>query len=230
MAKFCSHCGAQLEDDAMFCEKCGASLKESAPEVIENAPEVDAPATEGSDPTPEAPKSKVDEILAKANLTRPKAIKIGIIAAAVLVVIIALLLIFPGPKAVARRYMNAMINGNANAIVNNMPSFMWGGDKDEKKDLIDSLKEEFKYRDDDAKYSYKIIDVEKLDRDEKEEAIESFEAFELFIEDFDADDIKDIRYVTVKITIKEDGDKDTETSKLILVKYKGQWKVFMPGL
>lgn len=216
MAKFCSNCGTQCEDDAMFCASCGSSL--NAPEPEQSAPE---------QPVSEQPKTKVDELLARVKLDRPKAIMIGAIAAAVLVLIILLTSLFPSPKAVTKKYMSGIKSGNAEAVVNCMPSFLWANDKDKKEDFIDNFEDSFEEMEFE-KFTYKITDVEKLEDDEKEDYLEGFEYLEKMLDDFDSDDVTDVRIVKVKVTMKVDGEQETETLELMLIKYKGQWKVMMP--
>ena len=54
--------------------------------------------------------------------------------------------------------------------------------------------------------------------------------FENRYPEFNMDDITDYKSVKLKMTVVEDGDRDVTTMELILVKYKGKWKIVNPQM
>lgn len=211
MARQCTNCGVQNDDSTVFCTNCGTPLQEPA-----QAPQ---------------PQNKLDEILAKLKLSRPQAKKYGIMAiAAIAVIIVAVILInviFPGPKAVVKKFLNAVEKGNAKAIVNCMPSFMWE-DEDEKDEMIEELEEMYEDYEIES-VEYEIKEVKKLSNKDQKYYEEIFEYYEDINDEFDADKVTDYKKAEVKVVIETDDGKIRETVDFILIKYKGQWKIFSSG-
>lgn len=224
MAKFCPNCGSQLENDSLFCASCGTRVE------IEPQPQPTYTPAGGvnTPPTPPTPVNKL-----KSKLTKKHLVLGGSILAGIIVVILALALLFPGPKAVAKKYVKGYLNGNAKQVVSCAPSFFYE-DKDEKNEAIENLEEIFEDMELDEfdKIKYEIKDVTKLSRDEREQLESMLEMYERYYDDFDADSInvKKAKKVEVKITVKDGGDTHRETFEIILVKYKGQWKVLYSDL
>ena len=223
MSKFCKNCGASLEDNTKFCSNCGTEVSacEDAP-VQEN---VEAPAAEGAAPAKRKLSFNIEDIKAYfSNIDKPKAIKLGSIAAAVVVAIVAIIvaisLIFPGPEAVVKKALNAAIDGNAKAFVSVVPPFLFE-DKDEKEDAIDSLDDAL----DDAEIDdieFEIKKVTKMSSSDKKSLKEDLEDTEDYLDDFDADDVTDFKTVKVRI---DDGD-DKHTIDIDVIKYKGRWYIW----
>ncbi len=227
MAKICINCGVENEESSAFCAKCGSSLQanapEPAPETNEAAPEV---ATEGTpESTPEKPKSKFDEILDKLKIKKRDVMLLGGVAIAAVILIIALSIIFPGPKAVVRKCLNGIENGNAKAIVNCMPSYLWDNDREEKEDAIDSMQDMLDELDIES-LKYEIKRVKKYDKDDVEDWRDDNDILEEWYDELDVEDITAIREVKVKVTAKVDGERNSDTIEVILIKYKGQWKIY----
>ena len=244
MAKICKTCGTENLDNAIYCGECGSPFDEQVQEPVaqQPAPAQDAPVYE--DPTAEAPAqdapaqavaaqkepnkvlAKIDELLAKVKLDRTKALIIlGAFVATIALIIILVSLIFPSPKAVAKKLMNGIARGDAKAVVNCMPDYIWDGDPDEKKDAIDSLDDVLDEIDFD-KFTYEIRRVSKLDKDEIDDLEDELDDMEDIYDELNADKATAFREVKIKVTVKIDGEKETNTLKLILMKYKGQWKVY----
>jgi hypothetical protein len=121
--------------------------------------------------------------------------------------------------------MNGIARGDAKAVVNCMPDYLWDCDPDEKEEAIDGLETTFDYLDFD-KFTYEIKRVSKLDKDEIEDLEDELDDMEDEYDELDADRVTAFREVKIKLTVKIDGEKNTQTVKLILMKYKGQWKVY----
>lgn len=249
MAKFCTNCGNQLDENAKFCANCGTAIAGNTPEP---APAVEDVAEVASDevtvvaedvqnveqtqaePTPatatgSAFMAKVDAFLAKIKLDRVKALIISGAVVGVIVIAIALSVIFPSPKTVVKRFMNGVEDMNAKAIINTMPSFIWDNDKDEKEDAIESLEKTLDYLEvEDLEYTIKK--VKSLDDDDIEEYEDSFKALEKYFDEFNADDVKAMKEVKVKVSAEIDGEDASETMTFVLIKYKGQWKILDSGV
>lgn len=221
MSKFCKNCGASLEDNTKFCSNCGTEVSacEDAP-VQEN---VEAPAAEGAAPAKPKLSFNIEDIKAYVStIDKPKAIKLGSIAAAVVVAIIAIIvaisLIFPGPEAVVKKALNAAIDGNAKAYVNLLPPFLFE-DEDEKEDMIELYETIFENMED---MEFEIKKVSKMSSSDKKDIKEGLEEMEDYLDDFDADDVTDFKVVKVRI---DDGD-DKSTRDMNVIKYKGRWYIF----
>ena len=227
MAKFCTNCGKQNEETSAFCSNCGSPLQAPASQPVS---EQQAPDIEQSVDTSEVKKKdlksmlKVENLLTMLKVHKLKAMFIGGAALAVIVAVIVINALFPSPKAVVNKYVKGFESGNAKMIVNCMPDFFWDNDKDEKEETIDDLDDYLDYLDFDS-FSYKIKKVKDLDDDEIEELEEELEDYERWYDEFDADDVTDFKSVRVKMTVKIDGEKESETTEFILIKYKGQWKI-----
>lgn len=210
----CKNCGAEIDDNVKFCDKCGA--EQAAAEAEAAAPV----AGEGS------------EVVAGANLNN----KIGIIAvaAAALLVLIFIIVIIAGavgsPKSVADKYLTATFKScSAKAMFKTFPKdyaeYMADtyhrlyDDEDEMmedlQDNFDDLKEYMK--DEGAKVSWKISKVSDTKKDDKKKFDDLEDELDL--------NIKSYKTVKVKLTMKMDGDKDTQTIVIYTGKIGGKWYV-----
>ena len=210
MARFCPACGSQLEDNAMFCASCGAKIE---PQPFTNNQYNNYGYQSHNNPAPK--KKGIDA-------------KTIILIAGAAILLIAMLItglsiVFPGPKAVARRYTKAYLDGNAKKMINTMASFMWDNDPDEKKEGIDALEkiyDVYNFEDFD-KVKFKVKEVNKLSKSERENLQEFLDAFD----DADSVKIKNSKKVEVKVTITDGSETYRGTIEIFLVKYKGFWKV-----
>ena len=157
---------------------------------------------------------------------------VAAVAAVVIILVVALALIFGGgPKKKLKKYLNFELNakGNAKSIVDMMyPKKMLNELLDEmdmsKSEFIKELKEDQKdykeeLKEDGYKYKYKIIDCEKVDKDDIKEANEYFK------EEYNLK-ITAAKKYTVKITEYEDGKKeDSWESTYVAYKISGKWYV-----
>ena len=221
MAKFCGRCGKQLEDNAAFCDGCGASLEapKSAGETVENVLTT----------VKEKATGFVDMVSEKTKLDKKKLFLFSGIGLSVIALIIILLVVLTGPKATVRSFMNGIKNDDAEKVVDCMPKFLWDDDEDEKEDKIDSVQRTLNYLDikNCDKFKYEIKSVDKLTKREKSDFQDLLELYEDYsTSNFKAKHVTDFREVKVKVTYTYDGDKDTMIINLILVKYKGAWKVY----
>lgn len=175
MSKFCTSCGASLDDNATFCTSCGAKLaaapQQTAAPVYQSSTEATA-----SDKTPlDSLKEKFNLEAIKNNPNKNAFIAIGAIAIAVILILVLLLSIFGDSyKKPIKNYFKAVTSGDVDKYVKALPEFIT---KDsnfkestwEKKleNKLDKLEKEFG---DDVKISYSIKDKEKLSKSDLKEA------------------------------------------------------------
>ncbi len=197
---FCENCGKENPAGVAFCEGCGSAL-------------------EGAQGGNAGGNDKVK--------------KIAIIAGAVAVVII-LLAIFgvftPGSVKALKKYHKGMLNANAKAVwaVSVSPyEEEYDMDKDEKKEQMEEAEESLKdakteRKEEKIKISYKNYKVSKKYKKNEVNKIAEY------LEDsmgYDVDEHKLQAVQVVKYTYArtEDGDKDTDTNKTVMMKVKGKW-------
>ena len=223
MSKICANCGAELLDDSKFCPTCGTEVKpaEFAEQVIKNEETVSDATTANAQPELTSTVSiKVPNVKAIADKVGMDNIKkYGIIGAAVVaaIIVISILIsvIFPSPKAVLKKCLDAIIDCDAKQFVSVLPSFYFEMDEDmDKSDYIDMLEESMEDSDMEGA-EYRIVKIEDATSSEKREIKKRFEYLEEIIDDFDAEDIKGVKIAKVKI--------DGKTEEMTLIKYKGKW-------
>ena len=209
-------------DDSKFCPVCGAEVKSQ--EATEQVAKGEQP--QGDNTTDAAPELtstvsiKVPNVKAIANKVGTDNIKkYGIIGAAavaaIIVISILISVIFPGPKAVLKKGLDAIVDCDAKKFVSVLPSFYFEMDEDmDKSDYIDMLEESMEDSDMEGA-EYRIVRIEDATSSEKREIKKRFEYLEEIIDDFDAEDIKGVKIAKVKI--------DGKTEEMTLIKYKGEW-------
>ena len=236
MARFCPQCGAQQDESARFCGKCGTPIPVIEPQAPIN-PQPEAAYTQPqenyyaqSEPQYAQPENSYipPQPPKKSN---KKTIAI-IIAAIALIAAIVIALFATGviggkgeddatntPEGVVEKYWNSAKNGDAKAMVECLPSFMFE-DEEEKQEMIEDLEEGFDSGDREYYQNtrFKVVEVSYLGSYELE-----------YIKDIiennfgvDLDDITEYKTVIVEITT-EDG---TDKSRVVVIKYKGEWKLF----
>lgn len=198
---FCRSCGAQNKDDAAFCQSCGAPLSSAGAEA--SAPSV-----------PQQAKKK------------PNVMVIGIAAVAV-VVIVALVMLMGGQseKDVVKKLVNGINKGEAKSIVALIPDEVIEESGMTKKkminkmeDSLDDMRDEFDDMYDKWSISYKILDSEDYSKKELKNLNERYEDY------YDVDiDIKAAKTMNVKLTAKFDGDTESNTVDLTVIKVGRSW-------
>lgn len=182
-------------------------------------------------PNAQAPKKEsiITKTIAKIKGMDKKKLLVfgGAILAGIIAIVVALSLL-TGPKALARKYVNAYLKGNAKQYVNCMPSYMFE-DKEDKKDKIEYYEDLFDERDSEYK-NVKIekIIVKKVPKDTKEDFKDSLKSLEYVYDNFDADklNVNSLRYVSVFVSYKdEDGNPCSDVWEFAMAKYKGKWTI-----
>lgn len=213
---FCTNCGSEINGQA-FCVNCGTPAKVETPtEATMASPAGDAP---GINP-------KTQLIIKLVIVAVIVAIVVGIAAAVVSAIM--------GPKAIAKKHLKAFYNYDAEEVISlNSTQYIdfavdeyYDGDKDE---YIENIQDNYDIRrenDEDAdidysKAKFEVTRVKDLDKDDIEDL------FEYYNEEYDADfKTRAAKEVKVKVTYEEDGDKETMTTEIILVKEGLNWRVW----
>ena len=230
-AQRCPQCGGELAPNARFCGNCGASF-------------AGAPVS----PRPVAPKpvakgnflSKVTSFLTNgpsftvAGKTLPV---YGAVAAGVALVLVIVLLfsIFGGnsPEAAAEKFVDAMFEGDAGEIMDLIPDELLEYMADEEDLDMDEMEENLQDGLDDMQEYYEEYDIEykgcevKKVKDMKKSQFRDLQ--DEYEDEFDME-VEDAKIVKVKVTIEQDGDKDSNTMEIIVIKVGGSYYVDMSSL
>lgn len=199
---FCRNCGTQNQDGAGFCCSCGAPLSSGGP------------AGGGA--------------AAKAKNINVKLI--GIVAAVVVVLFVAFKLLFGGgggPEKSATKFVDSIFKGDGKAIVNMIPDKVIEEIMDEedmtKKEMIEELNDGLEYIKDDMDDMYdkwsvkcKVLDTEDFSKRELRDLADRYE------DSYDID-VKAAKTVSVKATLKADGETDSNTMDIVMIKVGGKW-------
>ena len=201
---FCRNCGAQNKDGAAFCQSCGAPLNgEEAGSAVSSIPRP----------------VKGNNILLLG----------GAAAAVVIVIIVALVMLLGGrsEKNVVKGLINGITKGNAKSIVSLIPDKVIDEVCDEQDmtkkeltneldDMLDDMLEMINDEYDKWSITYKILDTDDYSKKELRNLSETYE------DEFDIK-VKDAKELTVKLTVKADGDTDSNTIKVPVIKVGKSW-------
>lgn len=245
MSKFCTSCGASLDDNATFCTNCGTAQGNAQPQGGAQAAAGAAVNTVKN--TFNDIKDKVDVNAIKDSLsaeniknlkTNPNKNTLialgGILVVVIIVIAILASILGGGYKKPVDNLFKAMADGDGKALQKSMPSVLLKSDDYEEnileysdyddideyfddmaKKIQDSLEDEFGKK---LKISYKVTDKDELS-DKKLKDIKST------LKDQGAKNVKVTKGyeldLEVKIKGKEDDDEDDMT--LTVVKVNGDW-------
>ena len=132
------------------------------------------------------------------------------------------------PESVAEKYMEAALDADFEKIMDlvhkdviNNGMEAEGMDEDDLQELIDEHNEDLndvlaELEEEDVKLTYEIVDTEALDKEMVESGKEYYE------DEYDVE-ITDAKCVEIEITIEVDGDAETETLDIYVVKIGGSW-------
>lgn len=188
----------------------------------------------------DAAKAKVNDLVGKAkggveyytaNIKTDKRLMIGTAIAVVVVVLLGVLLFSNPSKSIAKKYAEAMLEGDAEIMMSilhedyieyiedNLPEYT---DYDDAEEMFEEIFDERK--DEDIEYlSYEITDVKTdYDKDDVEDVADHLN--ELY--DIDEDSVKNVARYTIKFEVEYDGDDETEKEKVFIVKIDGKWYYF----
>lgn len=225
MSKFCTNCGAEMEDDSLFCTNCGEKF---APAEEAVAAFVEAPVVEA------APAKKDFKAIFAELKARPDFKTLVVAAAALLVVIVLAIVLLCGTsyKDAVKNYQ-AVMNGNAGKIAAMAPNDYWKYVKEEEditkadvkdtfKDLYDEMKDEMEDEfGKNAKYSIKVTEADKLSKKKLKALAENIEDHY----EIDEKKVKAGYELECEISIKGRLDDDEYEDTLYAVKIGGNWYV-----
>lgn len=196
--RYCINCGNEL-GDTKFCVKCGTKAADELP-------------------------------LPNSGIAQKKT------PAAVIAIILICAIGFGGfwifggrsYKSVVKKFMKAVIDGDAEKIVSLMPSSLidyvaeeeYDGDKEDMiSDLADQLEASLDELDENdikaSDISYKIIDEEDMDKDDIKEYKREFRKADL--------KIKEGKKIEIEVTLPADDDEETYTRDLEVAKIGRSW-------
>lgn len=235
MSKFCTNCGASMNDNAVFCTSCGA--KNDVAPTASNIPSQPAPAAEGATPIDQL-KSKTAQAISgfKNSPQRNTYIGIGVVAVAAIVLIVLLFVLLGGGyKGALNDYFDAICDkdGEAYLEATTPEDIIKYLDKEEDYDRDDQesdakdtvkrkysgLKEEFG---NDIKISYKVTDKDKVDKDDIDDLNDLLE------DEYDDLKIKVKAAYELELELKIKGDDDKEDeieADAYVCKINGDWIV-----
>ena len=228
MSKFCTKCGASIEDNSSFCTSCGAKF--------DAAPAASTASADSND-------SILDKFKANANVETIKGLQsnpnfkkyvgIGVVAIAVIIIICILVSVLSGgymkpienyfegiEKKDAETFMEAyheyQLKYEKKNYCDGSADELEDGYKSAVKTFYNSLKEEYGS---DLKISVSVEDKEKIDKDD----LKDYEEF--LQENWDKKSLEVTKgyEVEVEVTIKGDDDKDSDTSDFVVLKIDGDW-------
>lgn len=234
MSKFCTKCGATLEDNAAFCTSCGTKFEAVAQP---QAAPAQAPASSGE--------SILDKVKANANVESLKKLQsdpnftkyvgIGAVAVVVLILIIILVnVIGSGYEKPIDKFLKGIEKEDGEII---MEAFHEQELKSEKKDMEWTSKEQKDSYESMAKLNYamyeaefgkklsiswKEVDREKLDDDDLKEYEDTLE--EMW--DEKGLDVSKGYEVDVEIKVKGKDDKDELDGSFVVLKVDGDWCLY----
>lgn len=227
MARFCPNCGAPQEDTARFCGSCGAQIPVmEAQEPINPQPQENYFAQPQNDYVPPvAPKKSNKKV-------------IGIVIGAVVLIAAIVIGLFAfgvfgdskkdeesnSPEAVAEQFISAFVSGSAQKMANLYPAFMYDNKAEFIADIEDNLNYISSIKKMGANLSYSVGKSESVTGEDLTELKEDLED-EYGI---DGDDITGCKKVEVTIKISYQGESQNQDGEVVLIKYKGDWKVIYP--
>jgi hypothetical protein len=155
---------------------------------------------------------------------------IGIVAAVIVVLFVAFKLLFGGgggPEKSATKFVDSIFKGDGKAIVNMIPDKVVEEIMDEedmtKKEMIEELNDGLEYIKDDMDDMYdkwsvkcKVLDTEDFSKRELRDLADRYE------DSYDID-VKAAKTVSVKATLKADGETDSNTMDIVMIKVGGKW-------
>lgn len=215
---FCSNCGSEMKEGNLFCSNCGAKTAD----VGQQTPS-DTQGMPGY--TPEA-YPNYNQQGKKPN--NNKIIGIAVVGVAALLVIFLLAKLFgglgtPGYEKPIQYMCEGMEKGKFKTMMKAFPDYIadqfedfYGDDMDDMMDnMLDSLKDEYGKN---VKISYKVVDKEKLDKDDIEELEDGVKYY--YGEKIK---IKEAYELEVELKVKGSKGSDKDTSDIKVIKIGSSW-------
>ena len=219
---YCSNCGTELTEGSAFCSNCGAKNESQAVQETGNGP-VAPVRIPGQDAGYHAGKKL-------SNKT------IGIIAVAVVGVLVLFLLVkfvslftAPAYEKPVMNYFNALEEEEFDKVLDAFPDYIADYTEDAYNNLMgmdyeDSIKTRVESKEDyfgnDLKWSYKVTDKEKLDKDDIEDIVNNIE------DTYDEEaDIETAYELELDVTLEGSDEEDTEEITMTVIKADSKWYI-----
>lgn len=226
MSKFCTKCGATLDDNAAFCTTCGAKFDTAAPaaKADENASIIDKVKANAN-------AEGIKSLSANPNFT--KYLGIGVVAVvAIIILCILISVLSSGWKTPIKKYFKAieekdgeiyMETIHETSLKNTKKAYDWTN-KEQKEYYDESVESTYDYLEEEygkkLKISYKIIDKEELEDDDLKD-------YEDLLEDSWDEKSLDVSKgyeVDVEVKVKgNDDDDDSIDGEFVVLKVDGDW-------
>lgn len=206
---FCGKCGAQNADNAEFCAQCGEKLKKITPTATET------------------------ETISVPN-QNDKNRKVGMIAVAVAIVAVIIICVTlfggRGYKSTVKKFIDAMNDADAEAMVELMPegvvdyaleqSGYYSDDLDYLIEVLDESLEDTmdsldSYLGEDWEISYEILDTDNIKGDDLDTLKDEYEEFDV--------KVSAAKDVEIKLTVKADETESSNSINLTLIKVGRSW-------
>ena len=227
MAKFCSNCGAPLNESSKVCGNCGKPnpgyvAPAGAPAgTPDGAPKIPNPGNVNLGGAVSA--DKIKQML-------PKIIA-AVVAIIVVIVAVSTCANNTGYKGTAKSYIKALVAENEDKAAKLFSKIMMEDMDIDEKDMADSLESTFKSRmesvEDRVGKKVKVrkiefTDIDKYDKDDLEDFIDELDDNDVD----DADKIKGVVEIEALVNLKgSKKDRDYEMN-FLMVKESGKWKIF----
>lgn len=234
MSKFCTSCGASLDDNATFCTACGAKL--AAPVAAAQAPAQEATANAEGTPIDALKDKTVNAFNSfKNNPNRNTILGIAAIAVLVIILIVVVVNLFTGGyKGALKDYFGSIEDKDGKAYIHSiLPEDMIDEaideikDNDGKKDdfynlykagvksTYNNLKEDFGSG---IEIDFDVTDKEKIDKDDLED-LEDKSYYE---------DLKISKgyELELEVTVEGKDDDDTFDAEAVVIKVDGDWVIY----
>lgn len=227
MSKFCTSCGASLDDNATFCTACGTKL--AAPAAAPAANDGSAAASTPLDDLKDKSLKAINDF--KNNPQRNTYIGIACVAVlAIILIIVVVSLISGGYKGALKDYFGAIEDKDGEAYAEALMSDdmidyildesgddeddFYDGYKDSAKSAYNSLKEEFGSG---ISISFDVTDKEKIDKDDLEDIEDALNML--------YDDVKVSKGYEIELEIEVEGKDDDDTFDAVatMLKVDGDW-------
>ncbi len=221
MSKFCTNCGAEMDDVAVVCGNCGASFSE-----IPVPPEI---------PTESVKSNPVKDAINKI----PRKVLACVGAVVALIIVIAIFAsASDGAGSVIKKYYKAMADGDGEKLAECV--FAYGSKeyaddqisdyKDIAEEAAEDLEDEYGSK---AKVKVKVLDTYSYDRDDDEfdDIVEDLLDEKDYLKDeyddidFTRDDVKKVVKVCYRIEMSGDGEKEVSYGYRMLVKIGSHWYI-----
>lgn len=216
---FCGQCGTNMPDDSVFCPECGAPVTPNP-----------APA-----PTPIPTPINPDPVNNSATSKRNRYIGLGVVAAAVVLVVVLCVTLFGGRSynSVVKKGMNALLDADGKAMINLFPKdfidYMCDEEDVTKAELIDELEEELDDELEGLSAFYDVLDIDYEITKTKDFSKKNLRELSDECEDEYGFEVKDAKEATIQFTIKGSTLGDImPTMKWTVIKVGRNWCLWEP--